>query len=90
MENGRQGRQQYRLFYVGIEDAFLLEVVGHGVLGEKGRLEAYLGANPFAFDVGSVGRVVATASAAELWAEVGGLDLIELADLTPCGVAYGA
>ncbi|MBZ5689406.1 MAG: hypothetical protein LAP86_30770 [Acidobacteriia bacterium] len=76
------------LLYVGVEDAFLLQVVRHGVLGEKRCLEADFGAYPFALGVGSVGWVVAAAAAAELGAEIGGLDLVELVDLFPGGIAY--
>ena len=59
----------------------------HGVLGQEGSLKPDFGADPFAFRVRGVGRVVATASTAELGAEVGGLDLVELVDLFPGLVA---
>jgi len=78
------------LFHVSVEDAFLFQVVRHGVLGEKRRLEADFGADPFAFGVGSVGWVVAASAAAELRAEVHRLDLVELADFFPGGVAHCA
>jgi hypothetical protein len=61
-----------------------------GVLGEERGLEADFGADPFAFGVGSIGGVVAASGAAELGAESGGLDLIELLDLAPGFVGYGA
>ena len=78
------------LLYVGVEDAFLLQVVGHGVLGEERRLETDFGADPFAFGVGDIRFVVAAASAAELRAEVSRLDLLERADVFPGLVTYSA
>lgn len=69
--------------HIGVQNAFLFQVVGHGVLGKKWCLKVDFGANPFAFGVRGVGRVVAVASTAELRAEVGGLDLIELPDFAP-------
>lgn len=78
------------LFHICVEDAFLFQVVRHGILGQKRCLEADFGADPFAFSVGSVGWVVATAAAAELRAEVGGLDLVELTDFFPGCVAHRA
>jgi len=77
-----------RLFHVGVEDTFLLEIVRHGVLGQKRRLEPDFGANPFTFAMWCAGRMVAASAAAELRAEIGALDLIELADLLPSGVAH--
>ena len=77
------------LLDVGVEDAFLLEVVGHGVLGQQRGLEADLGADPLAFGVGLVRGVVATAAAAILGAEVGGLDLVEVVEFFPCAIADG-
>jgi hypothetical protein len=65
----------------------LLEILGDGVLGQERGLEADFGADPFAFGMGSIRRVVAAATAAELGAEVGALDLIELLDLAPGFVA---
>ena len=78
------------LFYIGVENAFLLQVVGHGILGKKRRLEADFGADPFAFGVRGIRRVVAAASAAKLRTEVGGLDLVEVADLAPGRIANRA
>src|ERR1700730_2004459 len=75
---------------IRVEHAFLLEVVGHGVLRQKRRLEANFGPDPLAFGVRSVGRVVAAAAATELWTEVRTLNLIKLADLAPCGGADGS
>jgi hypothetical protein len=46
------------------------------------------GSDPFAFGVGSVGGVMAASAAAELGAEVGALDLVELVDLAPGFIAY--
>ena len=53
-------------------------------------MEADFGADPFAFGVRLVWRVIAASSAAELGAEVGGLDLIEVVQFAPGLVAYGA
>lgn len=78
------------LFHICVKDAFLLHVMRHGVLSEKRCLQPDFGADPFAFGMGSVGRVVAAASAAELWPEVGGLDLVERMDLAPGLVTYCA
>jgi hypothetical protein len=64
--------------------------VGNGVLGEERRLQADFGADPFAFVVRSIGRVIAASAAAELRAEVGALDFIVLTNLAPGLVAYGA
>src|ERR1700758_3796983 len=78
------------LLHIGVEDALLLEVVGHSVLRKEGRLQADFGADPFALGVRSVGRMVAAPSAAELRAEVGALDLVELVDLAPGSIADGS
>lgn len=53
-------------------------------------MEADFGSDPFAFDVGRVGRVIAAAAAPELGAEVGGLDLVEVMEFSPGLVAYCA
>jgi len=74
------------LFYVRVEHAFLLQVVRHGVLGQKRRLEPDFSAYPFAFGMRSIRRMVTAAAAAELRAEVRALNLIELIDLAPRGV----
>ena len=55
----------------------------HRVLGQQRRLQADFGPDPFALAVRRFGRMIATASAAELRAEVSGLNLIELADFSP-------
>ena len=68
----------------------MFEVMGHGVLGQKRRLQADFRSDPFAFGVRSVGRMVAASSASELRAEVRALDLIELANFTPSGIADGS
>ena len=78
------------LLHVGIEYPFLLQVMGHGVLGQERRLEPDFGANPFAFGMGRVWRMVAAATTAELGAEVRALNLIKLTDLAPGGIAHGA
>ena len=61
-----------------------------GILRKKRRLEPDFGADPFAFGVRSIRSVVAAASAAKLRTEVGGLDLVELADLAPGRIANRA
>jgi hypothetical protein len=78
------------LFYVRVEYAFLFQVVRHGVLGQERRLQPDLSANPLAFAVRSIGRMVTSAAATELRAEVRALNLIKLVDLAPGRVADGA
>jgi hypothetical protein len=78
------------LLHVRVEHSFLLEIVRHGVLSQKRRLEPDLSANPFTLGMGSIGWMVASSAAAELWTEVRALDLIELMDLAPGRVAYCA
>ena len=78
------------LFHICVQNSFLLEVVRHGVLGEKRRLEADFGADPFAFGMGCVGRVVTAAATAELRAEIGRLDLVKWMDFFPGCVAHRA
>jgi hypothetical protein len=56
-------------------------------LGQERRLELDFGCDPGAFGVWSILLVVAKAAAAELRAEVGALDLVELVDLAPGFVA---
>ena len=58
-------------FRVGVKDAFLLQVVRHGVLREKWCLQTDFGPNPFAFGVRCIGRVIAASAAAELGTEIG-------------------
>jgi hypothetical protein len=53
-------------------------------------MEPDFGSDPFALCVRRAGRVIAPTAAAELGAEVGALDLIELLDLAPGFVADGA
>ena len=71
------------LVHVGIEHALLLQVMGHCILRQEWSLEANFGANPFAFRVGLIGRVVAASSTTELRAEICALNLLEVADLAP-------
>ena len=78
------------IFHVGIEHAFLLQIMRNRILGQKWRQQPDFGADPFAFCVGSVRRVVAAASTAELWAKVGALKLFELLDLMPGFIAHGS
>jgi hypothetical protein len=72
---------------IGIQYAFLLQVVRHRVLRQKRRLEADFSADPFAFGVRRIRRMVAAAPTAILRAKVGALNLIELLDLFPGLVA---
>ena len=85
---GKMNYSRRCLLHIGVEDPFLFKVVGHRVLRQERGLEADFGADPFAFCVRRVGGMVAASAAAELRAEVGALDLIELADLAPGGVAH--
>jgi hypothetical protein len=68
----------------------LLEIVRDCILRQKRRQDADFGADPFAFGVRRIGRMVAAASAAELRTEVSALNLIELLDLTPGFIAHGS
>lgn len=81
---------QKSLFHIGVEDALLLQVMRHGVLRQKRGLEPNFGSNPFALTVKSPRRMTAAPSTAELRPEVGALDLIELLDLFPRGIAHRA
>ena len=78
------------LYDIGIKYALLFQIVRNGVLGEKRRENADFGSDPFTLGVRGVGRMVAAAAATELGAEVGALDLIELVDLAPDGIADGS
>ena len=71
------------LLHVGIEHALLLQIVRRGVLRQKGCLQSDFGADPFAFRMGLVRRMVATPTTSELGTKVGVLDLIEVANLPP-------
>lgn len=79
-----------RLLHVRVEHGLLLEVVGHCILRQKRCLEPNFSADPLAFGVRSIRRMVAASTAAELWTEVRALDLIKLADLAPRGIADGS
>jgi hypothetical protein len=78
------------LFCVGVEHAFLLEIMRHGVLRQKRRLQADFGSDPFAFEVRRVGWMLAGSAAAELRPEFCALDLIKLLEFAPGGIADGA
>src|ERR1700685_382573 len=82
-----QGRLILR---VGVQHALLFQVVRNRVLRQKRRRDLNFSANPFAFGVWSVGRMIAASTAAELRAELGALNLIELLDLTPGFIAHRA
>jgi len=58
-------------------------------LGQERGLEADFGAYPFALGVGLIWGVIAAAATAELWPEVGGLDLIEVVEFFPSSIADG-
>jgi hypothetical protein len=62
----------------------------HRVLREEWGLEADFGPDPFALVVGLIGWMIAAAATAELRPKVGGLDLLEMIELAPSLVAYGA
>ena len=79
-----------KLLYVCVEHALLLQVVRHGVLRQKRRLQPDFGPDPFSLGMRCVGRMVTASAAAELRTEVCALNLIELLDLAPSGVADGA
>jgi len=76
--------------YIRIQHAILLQIMRNGVLGQERRLQLYFGANPFALGVRRVRGMIAAPAAAELWAEIGALNLIELFDPTPGFVAHCA
>src|SRR5690348_12015018 len=78
------------LDYIGVEHAVLFEIMGNSVLRQKRRLEADFGADPFAFLVRLIERVVAASATAELRAEVGALDLVELLQFAPGFIASRA
>src|SRR5580700_2676421 len=78
------------LYDIGVEYAVLLQIMRDGVLGEERRLELDFGTDPGALWVWSILRVVAKSAAAELGAELGALDLVELVDLAPGFVACRA
>lgn len=86
----KTGRNYNRnpLLHIGIEYALLLQIVRHGILCQKRRLEPDLGPDPFAFSMRPVGRMVTASTTAELRSEVSALDLIVLLDLFPGFVAY--
>ena len=74
---------RHLLHHIGIEYAILLQIMGDGVLGQKRRLQADFGANPFAFGIRLIRTVITTPTAAELRTEFRALNLIELFDLAP-------
>jgi hypothetical protein len=59
-------------------------------LSQKWRLEPNLGADPFAFVVGCVERMIAPSATAELRTEIRTLDLIELFEFAPGFIAHRA
>lgn len=77
----------FLFFYVGVENAFLLQIMGHAVLSQKWSLDADFGADPLAFVMWLIGRMVTSSAAAELRPKVCALDLVELANLMPRLVA---
>ncbi len=75
------------LLHICIKHPVLLEIMRHGVLRQKWRLEPDFCAYPFALGMRSIGRMITASTAAELRAEVGALNLIILLNLGPRGVA---
>ncbi len=88
---------------IGVEHSVLLQIMRDGVLGKERRLELDFGTDPSAFRVwvprrlawrrGRGGRgysACGKSAAAELGAEAGTLDLVELVDLAPGFVACRA
>jgi hypothetical protein len=67
--------------HIGIEYAFLLQIMRDGVLRQERSQELDFSADPFAFRMRGVGGVVAAATATELWAEVGTLNLVQRVNL---------
>ena len=76
--------------YVCVQHTVLLQVMRDCILRQKRRLQPDFSADPFAFGVRRVQRVVATSSAAKLRTEIRALDLIKLTDLAPGFVAHRA
>lgn len=68
----------------------MLEVMRHGVLRQKRRLEPDLGPDPLALGMGRVRGMITAAAAAKLRTEVGTLNLIVLLDLPPRGITDGS
>jgi len=64
--------------------------MGNGVLRQKWRLQPDFGADPFALQMRGVGGMFAFFVAAKLSSKGGTLNLIELANLAPGGIADGA
>ena len=78
------------LLDVGIEHSILPEIMGHGVLREKGCLESNLRADPFALGVRLIGGVVAAPATAKLGAKISRLDLLEMLQVAPSLFPDGA
>lgn len=76
------------LHHIRIQYAILLEIMGDGVLGQQRRLQADLGAYPFAFAMLSVEWVIATSATSELRAEIRTLDLVKLLHFAPGFIAH--
>jgi len=64
--------------------------MGNGVLRQKRRLYPDFGTDPFALRVRGIGCMFAPPAAAELRPEAGTLNLIELSNLAPRGIACRA
>jgi len=60
------------------------------ILSEKRRLQPDFGADPLALRVRGIGGMLASAAAAELRSEASTLNLIELPNLAPRGIAGSA
>jgi|SRR5579862_3715278 len=86
---GQDDVENSSLLYVRVENSLLLQIMRHGVLGQKRRLKPDFGAYPFALAMRLIRRMVAASAASELRSEVSRLDLVELPDLAPRRIANG-
>ena len=78
------------LFHIRVEHAFLLQIVRHGVLRQKRRLEPDFSPNPLTLRVWSIRRMVTSTTTAKLRTEVSTLNLIKLPNLFPRRIANRA
>lgn len=61
--------------------------MGHRILSQKGRLQPDFGANPLAFAVSNVRRMIAPSAATELRSEISALNLLEMIEFAPGSIA---
>jgi len=76
--------------HVCVEYAVLLQIVRNCILGEKRRLQPDFSADPFAFLMLRLERVIAASAAAKLRAKIRALNLVELLEFTPGLIAHRA